>query len=384
MGKRRIAILGSTGSIGTQALDVIRQHRDLFEVELISAYRSTELLCTQAREFDANNVVICDESRYQDVSDSLRDTDSKVFAGVESLCGLVKGDNIDIVVGAMVGFSGLRPTLAALEAGKVVALANKETLVAAGEVVTRTARSHNAAILPVDSEHSAIFQCLLGAQGNELVKIHLTASGGPFRTWSRERIASASAADALRHPNWDMGAKVTIDSATMMNKGLELIEACWLFDVVPSMVNVVVHPESIVHSMVEFADGAVIAQLGCPDMREPIGLALSFPDRLTVGNRKLDFASLGALHFESPDEERFPNLGIARRAFERGGNIPCAMNAANEVAVKAFLEGRTDFYGITEIVEKSVSGATFVANPSLDDIFSTHEETLRRAQELIK
>ena len=384
MGKRRIAILGSTGSIGTQALDVIRQHRDLFEVELISAYRSTELLCTQAREFDANNVVICDESLYQNVSDSLRDTDSKVFAGVESLCGLVKGDNIDIVVGAMVGFSGLRPTLAALEAGKVVALANKETLVAAGEVVTRTARSHNAAILPVDSEHSAIFQCLLGAQGNELVKIHLTASGGPFRTWSRERIASASAVDALRHPNWDMGAKVTIDSATMMNKGLELIEACWLFDVVPSMVNVVVHPESIVHSMVEFADGAVIAQLGCPDMREPIGLALSFPDRLTVGNRKLDFASLGALHFESPDEERFPNLGIARRAFERGGNIPCAMNAANEVAVKAFLEGRTDFYGITEIVEKSVSGATFVANPSLDDIFSTHEETLRRAQELIK
>ena len=384
MGKRRIAILGSTGSIGTQALDVIRQHRDLFEVELISAYRSTELLCTQAREFDANNVVICDESLYQNVSDSLRDTDSKVFAGVESLCELVKGDNIDIVVGAMVGFSGLRPTLSALEAGKVVALANKETLVAAGEVVTRTARSHNAAILPVDSEHSAIFQCLLGAQGNELVKIHLTASGGPFRTWSRERIASASAADALRHPNWDMGAKVTIDSATMMNKGLELIEACWLFDVVPSMVNVVVHPESIVHSMVEFADGAVIAQLGCPDMREPIGLALSFPDRLTVGNRKLDFASLGALHFESPDEERFPNLGIARRAFERGGNIPCAMNAANEVAVKAFLEGRTDFYGITEIVEKSVSGATFVANPSLDDIFSTHEETLRRAQELIK
>ena len=384
MGKRRIAILGSTGSIGTQALDVIRQHRDLFEVELISAYRSTGLLCAQAREFDANNVVICDESLYQDVSDSLRDTDSKVFAGVESLCGLVKGDNIDIVVGAMVGFSGLRPTLSALEAGKVVALANKETLVAAGEVVTRTARSHNAAILPVDSEHSAIFQCLLGAQGNELVKIHLTASGGPFRTWSRERIASASAADALRHPNWDMGAKVTIDSATMMNKGLELIEACWLFDVVPSMVNVVVHPESIVHSMVEFADGAVIAQLGCPDMREPIGLGLSFPDRLTVGNRKLDFASLGALHFESPDEERFPNLGIARRAFERGGNIPCAMNAANEVAVKAFLEGRTGFYGITEIVEKSVSGATFVANPSLDDIFSTHEETLRRAQELIK
>ena len=384
MEKRKIAILGSTGSIGTQALDVIRQHRDMFEVELISAYRSTELLCAQAREFDANNVVICNESLYNEVAGKLRDTDSKVFAGVDSLCELVKGDNIDIVLGAMVGFSGLRPTLAALEAGKIVALANKETLVAAGGIVTRTAREHNAAILPVDSEHSAIFQCLLGAQGNELVKIHLTASGGPFRTWSRERIAGASAADALKHPNWDMGAKVTIDSATMMNKGLELIEACWLFDVVPSMVNVVVHPESIVHSMVEFADGAVIAQLGCPDMREPIGLALSFPARLTVGNRKLDFASLGALHFESPDEERFPNLGIARRAFERGGNIPCAMNAANEVAVKAFLEGRTSFYGITEIIEKSVSGVTFVAEPTLDDIFSTHEETIRRAQELIK
>ena len=384
MGKRRIAILGSTGSIGTQALDVIRQHRDLFEVELISAYRSTELLCAQAREFDANSVVICDEALYKEVSDSLWNTDSKVFAGVESLCELVKGDNIDIVVGAMVGFSGLRPTLAALEASKIVALANKETLVAAGGIVTRTAREHNAAILPVDSEHSAIFQCLLGAHGNELVKIDLTASGGPFRTWSRERIAGASAADALKHPNWDMGAKVTIDSATMMNKGLEFIEACWLFDVVPSMVNVVVHPESIVHSMVEFADGAVIAQLGCPDMREPIGLALSFPARLTVGNRKLDFASLGALHFESPDEERFPNLGIARRAFERGGNIPCAMNAANEVAVKAFLEGRTSFYGITDIIEKSVSGATFVADPTLDDIFSTHEETIRRAKELIR
>ena len=384
MGKRRIAILGSTGSIGTQALDVIRQHRDLFEVELISAYRSTELLCAQAREFDANSVVICDEALYKEVSDSLWNTDSKVFAGVESLCELVKGDNIDIVVGAMVGFSGLRPTLAALEASKIVALANKETLVAAGGIVTRTAREHNAAILPVDSEHSAIFQCLLGAQGNELVKIHLTASGGPLRTWSRARIAGASAADALKHPNWDMGAKVTIDSATMMNKGLELIEACWLFDVVPSMVNVVVHPESIVHSMVEFADGAVIAQLGCPDMREPIGLALSFPARLTVGHRQLDFASLGALHFESPDEERFPNLGIARRAFERGGNIPCAMNAANEVAVKAFLEGRTSFYGITDIIEKSVSGATFVADPTLDDIFSTHEETIRRAKELIR
>lgn len=374
MGKRRIAILGSTGSIGTQALDVIRQHRDLFEVELISAYRSTELLCAQAREFDANSVVICDEALYKEVSDSLWNTDSKVFAGVESLCELVKGDNIDIVVGAMVGFSGLRPTLAALEASKIVALANKETLVAAGGIVTRTAREHNAAILPVDSEHSAIFQCLLGAQGNELVKIHLTASGGPFRTWSRERIAGASAADALKHPNWDMGAKVTIDSATMMNKGFEVIEAKWLFDMDPDRINVVVHPESIIHSMVEFTDGAVIAQMGCPDMREPIGFALSFPERVSVGNRKLDFASLGQISFEAPDLKRFPCLELAYEAIRRGGNAPCALNAANEVTVAAYLKGLIGFYDIARINERCLNGLDFVAEPSLEDIFETNQE----------
>lgn len=381
--KRRIAILGSTGSIGTQALDVIRRHRDLFEVQLISAYKSADLLEAQAREFDVNNVVICDESLYADLNARLADTDSKVFAGAESLCELVRSADVDIVVGAMVGFSGLRPTLAALEAGKVVALANKETLVAAGSLVTKTMREHHAVILPVDSEHSAIFQCLLAAQGNELKKIHLTASGGPFRTWSREKIAAATAAEALKHPNWDMGAKVTIDSATMMNKGFELIEACWLFDVQPDMVNVVVHPESIIHSMVEFEDGAIIAQMGCPDMREPIGFALSFPARLSVGNKKVDFASLGALHFEAPDMERFPNLGLAREAFKRGGNIPCVLNAANEVAVRAYLEGRISFYGITDLLEKCLSGATFAADPSAGEIFATHEETLRRAKELL-
>ena len=381
--KRRIAILGSTGSIGTQALDVIRRHRDLFEVQLISAYKSADLLEAQAREFDVNNVVICDEGLYADLNARLADTDSKVFAGAESLCELVRSADVDIVVGAMVGFSGLRPTLAALEAGKVVALANKETLVAAGSLVTKTMREHHAVILPVDSEHSAIFQCLLAAQGNELKKIHLTASGGPFRTWSREKIAAATAAEALKHPNWDMGAKVTIDSATMMNKGFELIEACWLFDVQPDMVNVVVHPESIIHSMVEFEDGAIIAQMGCPDMREPIGFALSFPARLSVGNKKVDFASLGALHFEAPDMERFPNLGLAREAFKRGGNIPCVLNAANEVAVRAYLEGRISFYGITDLLEKCLSGATFAADPTAGEIFATHEETLRRAKELL-
>ena len=374
MGKRRIAILGSTGSIGTQTLDVIRQHRDLFEVELISARSSTDLLVAQAKEFDANNVVICDEQRYAGVRDALSDTDCKVWAGIDSLCSLVRGDGVDIVVGAMVGFSGLKPTLAALEAGKIVALANKETLVAAGGIVTRTMREHGAVILPVDSEHSAIFQCLLAAQGNEVEKIHLTASGGPFRTWPREKIAAATAAQALKHPNWDMGAKVTIDSATMMNKGFEVIEAKWLFDIDPSRINVVVHPESLIHSMVEFTDGAIIAQMGCPDMREPIGFALSFPARITVGNRKLDFASVGSMTFEAPDLDRFPNLRLAYEAIERGGNAPCALNAANEVTVRAYLKNLISFYDIARINEKCLRGLNFAADPSLSDIFETNAE----------
>ncbi|MCR5326227.1 MAG: 1-deoxy-D-xylulose-5-phosphate reductoisomerase [Bacteroidales bacterium] len=379
MKKRRIAILGSTGSIGTQTLDVVRQHRDLFEVEMISAGNNAELLAAQAREFDVNNVVICNEARYEALSEALKDSDSKVWTGVDSLCSLVRGDGVDIVVGAMVGFSGLRPTLAALEAGKIVALANKETLVAAGALVTKTMRDHNAVILPVDSEHSAIFQCLLGAQGNTIEKIHLTASGGPFRTWDRTRIAAAKASDALKHPNWDMGAKVTIDSATMMNKGFEVIEARWLFDVAPKDINVVVHPESIIHSMVEFTDGAVIAQLGCPDMREPIGFALSFPARITVGNRKLDFAQLGSLTFEAPDLSRFPNLRLAFEAIERGGNAPCALNAANEVAVAAYLKGQIGIYDISRINEKCLAGLNFAANPTLDDIFETNAEVAKIA-----
>ena len=377
--KRRIAILGSTGSIGTQTLDVVRRHRDLFEVEMISAGNNAVLLAEQAREFEVNNVVICNEARYPVLADALKDSDSKVWAGVDSLCSLVRSDNVDIVVGAMVGFSGLRPTLAALEAGKIVALANKETLVAAGSLVTRTMREHNAVILPVDSEHSAIFQCLLAANGNAIEKIHLTASGGPFRTWDRQRIAGATAADALKHPNWDMGAKVTIDSATMMNKGFEVIEAKWLFDVEPKDINVVVHPESVIHSMVEFEDGAVIAQLGCPDMREPIGFALAFPGRITVGNKKLDFAELGSLHFEAPDTGRFPNLRLAYEAIERGGNAPCALNAANEVTVAAYLKGLIGFYDISRINEKCLSGLNFVAEPTLEDIFETNAEVARIA-----
>ena len=372
--KRKIAILGSTGSIGTQTLDVVRQHRDLFEVVLISANSSVGLLIAQAVEFDVPHVVICNETRYQDVADALQPHGIKVWAGVDSLCDLVGMEGVDIVVGAMVGFSGLRPTLAALRAGKVVALANKETLVAAGSVVTKTAREHGGVILPVDSEHSAIFQCLLAAGENPVERVHLTASGGPFRTWERKKIAGATAAQALRHPNWNMGSKVTIDSATMMNKGFEVIEAKWLFDLEPEQINVVVHPESIIHSMVEFVDGAVIAQLGCPDMREPIGFALSFPNRLTVGNKKLDFATLGGLSFEAPDTSRFPCLGLAFEALHRGGNAPCALNAANEVAVAAYLKDLISFYDIAKIGEKALAGLNFAADPTLDDIFATNRE----------
>ena len=381
--KRRIAILGSTGSIGRQTLDVVRQHPDLFQIELLTANNSTELLVAQAKEFDANSVVICNESHYREVADALHPCGIKVFAGIQSACDLVAGDNIDIVVASMVGFSGLAPTVAAVKAGKVIALANKETLVAAGSVVMGLAVEHHAPILPVDSEHSAIFQCLLAAQGNALSRIHLTASGGPFRTWDKTLIAKATKDMALKHPNWNMGAKITIDSATMMNKGFEVIEAKWLFDVEPDRIHVVVHPESIIHSMVEFEDGAVIAQLGHPDMREPIQFAIGFPQRLPLNNRKLDFAELGSLSFAEPDMDRFPCLALAFEAIRRGGNIPCVLNAANEAAVAAYLKDRIGFYDIARIAEECMAGADFVANPSLDDIFASNDWALRRANELI-
>jgi len=350
---------------------------------MISANNNAELLARQAIEFDVNNVVICNESKYAGLADVLQPKGIKVFSGSDSLCSLVAGDNIDIVVGAMVGFSGLRPTLAALEAGKIVALANKETLVAAGAIVTETMRKHKAVILPVDSEHSAIFQCLLGAQGNAVEKIHLTASGGPFRTWERSRIEKATKDQALKHPNWSMGAKVTIDSSTMMNKGFEMIEARWLFDMPAERINVVIHPESIIHSMIEFEDGAIIAQLASPDMREPIAFALSFPSRITVGNKKLDFGQLGALSFAAADSDRFPCLALAYEAIKRGGNAPCALNAANEVAVAAFLQDRIGFYDIPALSEKCLAGLNFVVSPSLDDIFATNDETVAKAKEIL-
>ena len=383
MEKRRIAILGSTGSIGRQALDVIRQHRDLFEVELLTANNSAELLIQQAIEFDANNVVICNESKYKEVSDALQPHYIKVFAGMKSVCDLVTGDNIDIVLTSMVGFSGLASTVAAVKAGKTIALANKETLVAAGAIVMDLAAQHRSRILPVDSEHSAIFQCLLGSAGADIEKIHLTASGGPFRTWSREQIAQATRAQALNHPNWSMGSKITIDSATMMNKGLEIIEARWLFGTPGEKINVVVHPESIIHSMVEYADGSVIAQMGHPDMREAIQFAFSFPHRLTLDNRKLNFAELGNLSFFAPDHDKFPALGLAYESLRKGGNMACIMNAANEAAVAAFLQEKIGFYEITDVVQECMAGADFVANPDLETIFETNDAAFAHAKEII-
>lgn len=380
--KRRIAILGSTGSIGRQALDVVRQHKDLFEVELLTANNSSALLIEQAMEFRPGSVVICNEAKYQEVADALQPNDIKVFTGMDSVCSLVEAEDIDIVLTALVGFSGLRPTISAIKAGKIIALANKETLVAGGSVVMDLAKKYNSPILPVDSEHSAIFQCLLGATGNPISRIHLTASGGPFRTWDRDRISAATKNEALKHPQWTMGAKITIDSATMMNKGFEMIEARWLFDTAPDKINIVVHPQSIIHSMVEFADGAVIAQLGNPDMREPIQFALSFPERLTLNNKKLDFASLQGLTFEEPDMEKFPCLSLAFEAIRKGGNVPCAMNAANEAAVAAFLKDGIRFYDIPEIISACMAGVNFVENPTVEDLLSTNEEVYRAAAEM--
>ena len=384
MEKRHIAILGSTGSIGRQALDVISQHRDLFEVELLTANNSTDLLIQQAVEFDANAVVICNEDKYQEVRDALDPHDIKVFAGMKSVCDLVVGDNIDIVLTSMVGFSGLSSTVAAVGAGKTIALANKETLVAAGKIVMDLAAKTGARIFPVDSEHSAIFQCLMGSAGAPIEKIHLTASGGPFRTWSSEDIAKATRAQALNHPNWSMGSKITIDSATMMNKGLEIIEARWLFGMPGDKIEVVIHPESIIHSMIEYADGSVIAQMGHPDMREAIQFAFSYPFRLPLNNRKLNFAELGSMSFFAPDLDKFPALKLAYESLEKGGNMACIMNAANEAAVAAFLQERIGFYDITSVVRECMDGVDFVTEPDLDTIFATNSEAYIKACELIE
>ncbi len=378
--KKSIAILGSTGSIGCQTLDVVRQHPDRFSVFMISANSSAELLVQQALAWNVPHVVICSEDKYREVRDALP-PQVQVHLGIDAACALVQEPEVDVVVAAMVGFSGLKPTLAAIGAGKTIALANKETLVAAGSLVMDAAARHHAPIYPVDSEHSAIFQCLLGAEGNPLRCIHLTASGGPFRTWSREQIAAARKEQALKHPNWSMGAKITIDSATMMNKGFEVIEAKWLFGVDVDAIHVVVHPESVIHSMVEFEDGAVIAQLGCPDMRLPIQLAMAYPERLPLEGERLKFSDLRSLTFFEPDLQKFPCLELAFKAIAAGGNIPCAMNAANEAAVAAYLQDRIGFYDIAHTVSQVMESIPYVGQPSLDDIFATHEAAFYRARE---
>lgn len=380
---KRIAILGSTGSIGTQALDVVRTHPDAFEARVLTAGHNADLLISQAREFQPDCVVIADERHYEHVREALADLPIKVYAGDEALCQVVELDSVDIVLTAMVGFAGLRPTVHAIRAHKTIALANKETLVVAGELITQLAIDNRAAILPVDSEHSAIFQCLAGEAGNEVERILLTASGGPFRKLSAEELTHVTSAEALRHPNWSMGAKITIDSATMMNKGFEMIEARWLFGVAPEDIEIVVHPESIIHSAVQFRDGSIKAQLGLPDMRLPIQYALSYPHRLPLGDKRVDLFTLGALHFERPDRHRFPCLQLAYDATARGGNMPCILNAANEVANLAFREGRISFNAVADVIGETMSRAAFVATPDLDTYFATDEEARRIAATLI-
>lgn len=370
---KKIAILGSTGSIGTQALNVIRRHRDLFAVEVLCAGSNADLLVQQALEFEPNAVVIADEKKYPTVKEALEPQGIKVFAGVSSMVDLMEMESIDMVLAAIVGFAGLRPTLRAIEQGKPVALANKETMVVAGSIVTAAALRHHVPILPVDSEHSAIFQCLVG-EGSEVDKILLTASGGPFRGRTRADLATVTLEQALKHPNWSMGRKVTIDSASLMNKGLEVIEAKWLFGVEADDIEVLVHPQSVVHSMVQFRDGSIKAQLGVPTMETPIQYAFSFPDRIESHLPRLDFANYPSLTFERPDRETFRCLDLAYSAIRRGGNIPCVMNAANEVAVQRFIDGQIGFLDIADFVESAMQQAPFIPNPTLDDLFETDKE----------
>lgn len=383
-GKKHIAILGSTGSIGRQALEVIEQHRDVFEVEVLTARNNIPVLIEQAKKFQPNAVVISDDQHYEDLKRGLEGEAIKVYAGENALASIVEMETIDIVLTALVGYSGLRPTIKAIEAGKPIALANKETLVVAGELVTRLAREKGVNIYPVDSEHSAIFQCMVGEFHNKIEKVILTASGGPFRGMKEKDLQHVKKADALKHPNWSMGDKVTIDSATLMNKGLEVIEARWLFGLRSDQVEVVVHPQSIIHSMVQFEDGSIKAQLGLPDMRLPIQFALSYPDRLKSDFPRFDFRNYPALNFEKPDTETFRNLALAFEALNRGGNMPCVLNAANEVAVAEFLKDRVGFLEMSAVVEQCLAKMAYIKNPSYEEYVETDRETRLKAFEIIK
>jgi 1-deoxy-D-xylulose-5-phosphate reductoisomerase len=380
--KRGVAILGSTGSIGTQALEVIEAHPEKFSVEVLTAQKNADLLIQQALQFNPNAVVIVDESQYTKVKDALFDAGIKVYAGEESLCQIVQSESIDIVLTALVGFSGLKPTVAAIEAKKQIALANKETLVVAGKIITQLAKENGVNLYPVDSEHSAIFQCLAGEWHNPIEKIILTASGGPFRGKTIEDLKGIRKEQALKHPNWSMGAKITIDSSTLMNKGLEVIEAQWLFDLQPHQIDVIVHPQSIIHSLVQFQDGSLKAQLGLPDMKLPIQYALGYPQRLPADFTRFHFAQFPNLTFEAPDKETFRCLQLAYDAMSEGGSLPCVMNAANEIAVALFLQDKIGYLEIAQLVESVMKHHTLIENPTLNDLFQTDNWSREAAMRL--
>jgi len=382
--KKRVAIFGSTGSIGTQALDVIKANSDILAVEILTAQTKDELLIAQAKEFNPNVVVIGDEKRYDKVKEALADTDIKVFCGEKALEEVADFDTYDIMLAAIVGFAGLKPTMKAVSKGRIVALANKETLVVAGDIVMRTAIENKSPIIPVDSEHSAIFQCLVGEVRNPIEKIILTASGGPFLGKKPNFLVNVKRDHALQHPNWNMGAKITIDSATLMNKGLEMIEAKWLFNLRPDQIEVIIHPQSIIHSMVQFGDGSIKAQMGLPDMRLPIQYALTFPQRVTNDFPRMDFRKYSNLSFEEPDIKTFRNLGLAIEALVKGGNMACVMNAANEIAVWAFLKNRIGFLDIIAVVEKTMAKIPYIEHPTLQDYFDSDGEARNFAATLIK
>lgn len=379
--KKQIAILGSTGSIGTQALQVIEEHPDLYEAYALTANNRVDLLIEQARKFMPEAVVIANEEKYLPLKEALSDLPIKVYAGADALCQIVESQPIDIVLASMVGYAGLRPTINAIKAGKAIALANKETLVVAGELINALANQYHTPILPVDSEHSAIFQCL--EMNSRLEKVILTASGGPFRTYTMEQLQTVTKEQALKHPNWAMGAKITIDSASMMNKGFEVIEAKWLFGVRPDQIEVVVHPQSVIHSMVQFEDGAVKAQLGMPDMRLPIQYAFSYPQRVKSSFERLDFARITDLTFEQPDTRRFRNLALAYEALHQAGNMPCIVNAANEVVVAAFLKDQISFLGMSDVIEQTMGKVSYIKDPTYEDYVATDAEARRVASSLL-
>ncbi len=382
--KKHIAILGSTGSIGTQALEVISEQSNFFEIEVLTANSNSNLLIQQAIEHKPNTVVIADEEKFQEVNDSLCPHNIKVYAGADALAQVVEMDTIDMVLTALVGYAGLRPTINAIKSKKNIALANKETLVVAGALITNLAKEFGVNILPVDSEHSALFQCLVGEVYNPIEKIYLTASGGPFRGMNREQLANVTRAQALKHPNWDMGAKITIDSASLMNKGLEVIEAKWLFGLAPEQIDVIVHPQSIIHSVVQFNDGSMKAQMGLPDMKLPIQYALAYPQRLNASFPRFNFMDYPNLTFEKPDTHTFQNLALAYDSMRKGGNSPCVLNAANEVVVDAFLKEKIGFLEMSDVVATCIEKATFVANPSYEDYVGSDLESRQIANDLIK